>query len=95
MAAGLPVVATHVGGLPEIISDGLTGYLIPPKDTAALAERLGPLLTDPLKRRQLGSAGQAHFSAHLTLAQMASKFEALYEALLLRPDSRLARLQPN
>ncbi|MBO9542512.1 glycosyltransferase [bacterium] len=81
MAARLPIVATRVGGVPEIIQDGVTGYLVPPRDPAALAERLAALLADPAGRQRFGTAGQAHFAAHLTLAQMASKFEALYERL--------------
>ncbi|MNY22107.1 putative glycosyltransferase EpsD [compost metagenome] len=89
MAARLPIVATRVGGVPEIIQDGVTGYLVPPRDPAALAERLVALLADPASRQRFGTAGQAHFAAHLTLAQMASKFEALYERLhthRLRPS---------
>ena len=47
MAAGLPVVATRVGGLPELVAPGETGWLVPPRDPAALAAALSQLLADP------------------------------------------------
>jgi glycosyltransferase involved in cell wall biosynthesis len=54
MAAGLPVVATRVGGIPEAVADGETGLLVPPRDPAALAEALGRLAGDPDLRRRMG-----------------------------------------
>jgi glycosyltransferase involved in cell wall biosynthesis len=57
MAARLPVVATAVGGVPEIVEPGITGELVPPGDDAGLAERLVPLLMDPEARRRMGLAG--------------------------------------
>jgi glycosyltransferase involved in cell wall biosynthesis len=58
MAAGLPVVASNVGGLRELVRDGETGVLVPAGDPAALADALRPLLADPQLRRRLGSAGR-------------------------------------
>jgi glycosyltransferase involved in cell wall biosynthesis len=58
MAAGLPVVASDVGGLRELVRDGETGVLVPPGDPAALADALRPLLADRELRRRLGSAGR-------------------------------------
>jgi glycosyltransferase involved in cell wall biosynthesis len=58
MAASLPVVATRVGGLPELVLDGITGYLAPPADGAALAESLSRLLEDPQASLALGQAGR-------------------------------------
>ena len=54
MAAGLPVIATAVGGLPEVVEDGVTGLLIPPRDAEALAGALERLLADPAWARKLG-----------------------------------------
>jgi glycosyltransferase involved in cell wall biosynthesis len=58
MAAGLPVVASAVGGIPEIVRDGATGLLVPPGDADALAAALGRLLDDDGLRRRLGAAGR-------------------------------------
>ena len=57
MAAGLPVVATSVGGVPELIEDGKTGWLVPPRDAEALASRLRLLLCNPELRLSMGAAG--------------------------------------
>lgn len=59
MAAGLPVVATRVGGLQRIVLDGETGFLVPPADSHALADALRRLITDRGARRRMGSAGRA------------------------------------
>jgi len=53
MFAGLPVVATRVGGVPELVEDGITGFLVPPKDPGALAEALQKLIEDPELRRRM------------------------------------------
>lgn len=59
MAFGLPVVASRLEAIPEIVSDGETGLLVPPGDTAALARALSDLLSDPVRARLLGAAGRA------------------------------------
>ena len=58
MAAGLPVVSSRVGGVPELVVDGVTGLLVPPGDPAAMAAALGRLLEDADLRRRLGAAGR-------------------------------------
>jgi len=65
MAAGLPVVASHVGGLDRLVADGTTGVLVPPGDAAALAAALADLAGDPAARAALGAAGRrAVLAAH-------------------------------
>jgi glycosyltransferase involved in cell wall biosynthesis len=68
MAAGLPVVASDVGGLRELVRDGETGVLVPPGDPAALADALRPLLADHELRRRLGSAGRERATALFDLS---------------------------
>jgi glycosyltransferase involved in cell wall biosynthesis len=58
MAAGLPVVATRMGGIPEAVRDGETGLLVPPRDAAALAAAVKSLLDDPGRREAMGRAGR-------------------------------------
>jgi glycosyltransferase involved in cell wall biosynthesis len=60
MAARLPVVATTAGGMPEVVVDGATGYLVEPKDVAALADAIARLANDAKLRAVLGSAGYEH-----------------------------------
>ena len=58
MAVGTPVIATNVGGMPEYIRDGVTGFVIPPNDVAALRGRLDELLGDPARASSMGAAGR-------------------------------------
>lgn len=58
MAAGLPVIATRVGGIPELIDDGVEGYLVAPGDVEALADRIARLIRDPSERQRMGKRGQ-------------------------------------
>jgi glycosyltransferase involved in cell wall biosynthesis len=81
MAAGLPVVATAVGGTPEAVVDGVTGLLVPPADVEALAQALAGLLADPERRQRLGRAGRQRVAEHFSLAQMVAKTERLYRDL--------------
>lgn len=78
MAAGCPVVATAVGGVPGLIQDGVNGILVPPADADALASAIGALLRDPLRRASLAAEGRATFEAGYTAERMARSYEALY-----------------
>ncbi|HXW13031.1 MAG TPA: glycosyltransferase family 4 protein [Terriglobia bacterium] len=82
MAAGLPVVATAVGGVPELIEDGKTGYLVPPRDTEALASRLRFLICNPELCTSMGTAGYARVRDRFTASQMTASFCRLYDELL-------------
>jgi glycosyltransferase involved in cell wall biosynthesis len=81
MEAGLPVVATAVGGLAEMIDDGVHGLLVPRRDPTALAAAVGALLDDPARRRELGAAARARRRAQFDLGVMVSAIEQLYEEL--------------
>jgi len=80
MAAGLPVAATAVGGVPELVADRQTGRLVPPGDVTALSHSLADLAVDPVARRQLGEAAAEHamrFDARFMVASYAALFEKL------------------
>jgi glycosyltransferase involved in cell wall biosynthesis len=78
MAAGKPVVATDVGGNREVIVDGQTGFLVPPRDAGALAARTITLLTDKSLADRYGAEGQARVREEFSLERMVSAYEELY-----------------
>jgi sugar transferase (PEP-CTERM/EpsH1 system associated) len=78
MARGLPVVATRVGGIPEVVADGETGLLVPPSDPAALAEALLALASDPARGEAMGRAGRERVESHFDVRRMVREYEALY-----------------
>jgi len=82
MAAALPVVASRVGGVPELIEDGTTGWLVPPRDVESLTSRLRILLSDPDLRANMGASGYARVRDHFSTAQMTQSFAILYDELL-------------
>jgi glycosyltransferase involved in cell wall biosynthesis len=81
-AVGLPVVASNVGGLPEVVLEGETGFLVPPADVQGLSERLAWLIADPQLRRRMGSAGRAFVTAHYDWQTNAAQMEHLYRSLV-------------
>ena len=81
MSHGIPVVATAVGGIPEILQDGVTGYLHPPGDAATLAARLLELLGDRELAGRLGEAGRQHVAAYFGFDQAMERFRQLYRRL--------------
>jgi glycosyltransferase involved in cell wall biosynthesis len=78
MAAGLPVVASAVGGILELIVDGRTGVLVPPGDPASLAARLCELMADPSRAERLGGAARQEVRAHYSFDRMVAEFDRLY-----------------
>ncbi|MFH1023616.1 MAG: glycosyltransferase [Planctomycetota bacterium] len=82
MAAGKPVIATEVGGNPELVTPGETGLLVPPEDPAALADAILRLLRNPGECRRMGEAGRLRVEEHFTMDRMVSETAALYERLL-------------
>jgi glycosyltransferase involved in cell wall biosynthesis len=82
MSAFKPVVATKVGGIPEIIVDGETGYLVPPCNEHRLAEAVIRLLNNPEKAKDFGNAGFKRVKMYFSAGQMASKTQDLFESLI-------------
>lgn len=87
MAAGKPVVATPVGGIPEVVRDGETGLLVPPGDPGRLAEALIRLLEAPTLARAMGEAGRAWVERAFSLEQEAKQTCALYRHILAASPS--------
>ncbi|MDO9354413.1 MAG: glycosyltransferase family 4 protein [Solirubrobacteraceae bacterium] len=79
MSAGLPVVATSVGAIPEVVDDGVTGVLVAPDQSAALADAIRSLVADPERRRELGDAGRARLLEAFAVGRMARETADVYD----------------
>jgi len=86
LAAGKPVVATNAGGIPEIITDGDCGFLVPLGDPDALAEKICVLLADRDGAQAMGERGRARVAELFTAARMARNVEEFYDEVLARAD---------
>lgn len=84
MACGLPVVATRVGSVADLVADGETGLLVAPGDVGGLAAALGALARDPGRRAALGRAGRARVVARFSLERMVEEYARLFERLIAR-----------
>ncbi len=94
MAARLPIVATAVGGTPELVHDGDNGFLVPPADAEALAAKLTDLLLRPEEAREMGLRGRRRVESELSMERMAEGHGALYRrALQAAPLVRDRRLK--
>lgn len=82
MAAGLPVVATSTGGTPELVDEGVTGILVPPSDSAALATAIERLLGSSELRKQMGAAGSKRVNEKFRIERTVDQISALYAGLL-------------
>ncbi|HLK68129.1 MAG TPA: glycosyltransferase [Bryobacteraceae bacterium] len=82
MASGVPVVATRVGGNPEVVEDGVSGLLVPPRDSAALAAAIGRILEDEQLASALGQAGMRRVSELFSIESSVHQTEHLYERLV-------------
>jgi glycosyltransferase involved in cell wall biosynthesis len=91
-SAGKPVVATTVGGLPEMVDDGSTGYLVSPRDAVQLAEALTRLLLDKPLRRQMGANGKRKIEAECSPTLIAEKTMDVYRRAVERAANALRRM---
>jgi glycosyltransferase involved in cell wall biosynthesis len=90
MAASLPVVASRCGGIPEVVEEGRTGWLVPPNDPSALAERLRALLLDSSQRRAMGLAGRARVREHFSVDRMVREIAQIYDEMIEEAPFRRA-----
>jgi glycosyltransferase involved in cell wall biosynthesis len=91
MAARLPVVATRVGGTPDVVADGETGLLVAPSDAMQLAQSIERLLVDPGLRQQMGRAGRARAEQNFSIEQNVAQTQALYERLVRKTGNSKRR----
>jgi glycosyltransferase involved in cell wall biosynthesis len=82
MACGKAVVGTRAGGIPEVVADGQTGLLVPPRDPAALARAIVELLSDPQRRDRMGAAALARVRARFSADRMVRETLQVYTRLL-------------
>ena len=88
MAAGRPVVAARVGGIPDLLVDGVTGLLCPPEDAQSLAQALVTLLTDRSRQASMGLAAQATARARFDPRAVAHEHARIYyDVAALRPST--------
>ena len=78
MACGLAVVSTTVGAINEAVQEGLTGYMVKPRDPALLAEALARLMGDDAMRLQMGAASYRYAQQHFGIDVMLDKMEAIF-----------------
>ena len=90
MAAGKPVVGTTAGGIPEVVADGRTGLLVPPRDHEALASAIVRLLTDEPLRRNMGDAGRALARSRFSAERMVKDTLRVYQRVALHPHQEEA-----
>ena len=82
MQAGLPVVATNVGAIPEIVEDGITGYVVNRNEPYQIKEKLEVLIKDPILRKQMGVAGRRKFLNNYTLEKFNSNMNKVFEDIM-------------
>lgn len=91
MAVGCPVVATRVGGIPDVVRDGVDGLLVPPGSVQGLADAMECLLGNPDRRQTIGTQGRRRIEQTFSLAAAMKRLDAVYRDLGLHPGSSLMR----
>ncbi|MBZ5545503.1 MAG: N-acetyl-alpha-D-glucosaminyl L-malate synthase BshA [Acidobacteriia bacterium] len=82
MACGVPCVCSRVGGVPEVITDGVEGYLVPPRDVKTMAERALAILSEPGRREAMGKAARERASKQFCASKIIPSYEKLYQSVL-------------
>ena len=82
LAGGRPVVATRVGGVPDVVRDGVDGFLVEPGDVDAMADRLAALASDEQLRHRMGEAGRADVHERYSVERLLDDVDQLYRRLL-------------
>jgi glycosyltransferase involved in cell wall biosynthesis len=82
MTMGKPVVATNVGGVPELVEEGHTGFLVPPRDPKAIADRVLYLCRDSARRLQMGRAARLRVESNFTVQEVTARLEGIYAGSL-------------
>jgi glycosyltransferase involved in cell wall biosynthesis len=82
MAMGVPVIATCLGGSPDMVVDGVTGFLVPPHDPQALAERIEVLMNDPALKNRMKDSGPKRIEQHFSLRNTVRELETIYAEAL-------------
>jgi len=85
MAAGKPIVATTAGGIPEVVVDGETGFLVPPRDHQSMADALVKLLKDPELRKKMGHAGLVRARRKFSADRMVQETLKVYKHVAKQP----------
>jgi colanic acid/amylovoran biosynthesis glycosyltransferase len=87
MASGMPVVGTRHAGIPELVEDGISGWLVPERDVAALAAALARLAAEPERWASMGRAGRAKVEREYDIHRLNDRFAGMLETLI-RPEAR-------
>jgi colanic acid/amylovoran biosynthesis glycosyltransferase len=90
MAMGLPVVSTRHGGIPELVDDGISGFLVPERDVEALATKLADLIAHPEWWVAMGKAGHDYVKSHYDLTQLNDELVAIYQQLIDPADNLMS-----
>jgi glycosyltransferase involved in cell wall biosynthesis len=84
MRGGLPVLASDVGGVSELVVDGVTGYTVPAGSVGAMSDALTDLHDDPARRRSMGETGRRRYEGWFDFSRMFDEYHALYASLAQR-----------
>jgi glycosyltransferase involved in cell wall biosynthesis len=85
MACGKPIVATEAGGIPEVVQNGVTGWLVPPRDHPAMADAIVGLLNDPALCRRMGEASRITARERFSVERMVLDTLRVYQRVALHP----------
>jgi glycosyltransferase involved in cell wall biosynthesis len=90
MSLRKPIIATNVDGIPEVVVDGVTGLLVPPRDANALANAILELIRDQSRAREMGERGRLRVEEHFTADRMVKRYEQAYESILIHKRLRVS-----